>query len=134
MPQDRESGDRARRWGHFMARRVAEEIGATLIKPGRSNEALWRDRKVLIKSANYGVPQIGATPATIDRVEAIITALQDSDNDFTLYEISSSWFISKMNPSRSPRASHVMMVKCVDVRNIGKLLKRMVAPQWNERQ
>jgi len=29
MPQDRESGNRARRWGHFMAQKVAEELGAT---------------------------------------------------------------------------------------------------------
>ena len=132
MPQDRESGNRARKWGHFMAQNVAEELGATLVNPDRSNEAIWNDRRILIKSANYGVPQIGATPATIDRIEAIIAALQDSDNDFTLYEVAPSWFKSKMSPSRSPRASHVMMVRCTDVRDAGTQLKRMAKPLWNE--
>jgi len=105
-----------------------------MVNSDRSNEAIWNDRRILIKSAHYGVPQIGATPATIDRIEAIIAALQDSDNDFTLYEVAPSWFKSKMSPSRSPRASHVMMVGCADVHNAGKVLKRMAKPQWNEKR
>lgn len=132
MPQNRESGNRARKWGYFMAGKIAENLGAELINPRRSNEAIWNERRILIKSANYGVPQIGATPATIERVEAIIAALQDSDDDFTLYEITPAWFKSKMSASRSPRASHVMMVNCADVRNVGKELKRMAKPYWNE--
>lgn len=134
MPQDRESGNKARRWGYFMAQKVAEKIGATLTNPGHSNEAIWNNRRILIKSANYGVPQIGATLATIDRNEAIIAALQDSDKLFTLYEVTPTWFKSKMSPSRSPRASHVMMVRCADVRNTGTTLKRMAEPRWSEKQ
>lgn len=125
MPQDRDSGDRARKWGYYMAQKVANHLGATLINPGRSNEAIWKDRRILIKSANYGVPQIGATLATLDRVEAIIATLQDKDKAYTLYEVTLSWFRSKMNPSRSPKASHVMMVRCAELRGAGKMLGRI---------
>ena len=125
MPQDRASGDRARKWGYNMAQRVANHLGATLINPDRSNEAIWNNRRILIKSANYGVPQIGATPATLDRVEVIIVAVQDKDKAFTLYEVTPSWFRPRMNPSRSPKASHVMMVKCAEVRGAGKMLGRL---------
>ena len=128
MPQTRETGDRARKWGYFMAHKVAEHLGATLTNPIRSNEAIWDERRILIKSANRGVPQIGATPATLDRVEAIIAALHEADDTFSLIEVTPSWFKSKMSPSRSPRASHVMMVKCADVRNEGISLGSMEKP------
>lgn len=120
--------------GSFYGSKSSGRTRSNMVNSDRSNEAIWNDRRILIKSAHYGVPQIGATPATIDRIEAIIAALQDSDNDFTLYEVAPSWFKSKMSPSRSPRASHVMMVGCADVHNAGKVLKRMAKPQWNEKR
>jgi len=125
MPQDRESGNRARMWGLRMAQIVANHLGATLINPGRSNEAMWNNRRILIKSAHHGDPQIGATPATIDRVDVIIAALQDSDGDYTLYKVTPVWFRQEMSPSRSPKASHVMMVRCVTVREAGEMLGRI---------
>jgi hypothetical protein len=126
MPQDRESGDRARRWGYENARNVAAHLGATLINPGRSNEATWNHRRILIKSARYGVPEIGATLATLGRVEAIIAALQDGGGaSYSLYEITPAWFRQHMRQSRSSGASHVMMVRCADVRGTGWMIGRM---------
>jgi HD superfamily phosphodiesterase len=125
MPQDRESGNKARRWGYENARNVAAHLGATLINPGRSNEAMWNHRRILIKSAHYGDPEIGATPATLDRVDAIVAALQDRDNAYSLYEITPAWFRQHMRQSRSSGASHVMMVRCTDVRGAGRMIGRM---------
>jgi hypothetical protein len=125
VPQDRESGDRARKWGYENARNVAAHLGATLINPGRSNEAMWNNRRILIKSAHYGDPEIGATPPTLNRVDAIVVALQDRDNAYTLYETTPAWFRQNMRQSRSSGASHVMMVKCVDVRSAGGIIGRM---------
>ena len=125
MPQDRESGDRVRKWGYENAQNVAAHLGAMLINAGLSNEATWNNRRILIKSAHYGDPEIGATPATLNRVDAIIAALQDHDNAYTLYEIAPTWFRQNMSQSRSSGASHVMMVKCVDVRSAGRIIGRM---------
>jgi len=125
MPQDRESGNGARMWGLRMAQIVANHLGATLMHPGRSNEAMWNNRRILIKSAHYGDPQIGATIATLNRISAVIAALQDKDRDYSLYEVPSNWFLQHMSPSRSPKASHVMMVRCVRVRESGNVLKRI---------
>ncbi len=125
MPQDRESGNRARLWGRKMARTVADALGATLINPGFSNEAMWNGRRILIKAAHRDTPQIGATFATLNRVSAVIAALQVKDKDYTLHEVSSEWFIQHMSPSRSPKASHVMMVNCSKVREEGKKLGPM---------
>ena len=125
MPQDRESGNKARRWGYENARNVAAHLGATLINPGRSNEATWNNRRILIKSAHYGDPQIGATIATLNRISAVIAALQDKDRDYSLYEVPSTWFLQHMSPSRSPKASHVMMVRCVKIREPDNVLGRI---------
>jgi len=125
MPQNRESGDRARRWGYENAQNVSVHLGATIINPGKSNESMWNNRRILIKSAHYGDPEIGATLATINRVDSIVAALQDQDNAFTLYEITPSWFRQNMRQSRSSGAQHVMMVRCSDVRVAGRLLGRM---------
>lgn len=125
MPQDRDSGDRARKWGYYMAQKVANYLGASLINPKRSNEATWENRRILIKSAHYGDPEIGATPATLDRVDAIIAALQDQDKGYTIYEVVPAWFRQEMKPSRSPRASHVMMVRCARVCEAGKVRGRI---------
>jgi len=128
MPQDRESGDRARKWGYYMAEQVANYLGAILTNPQRSNEALLGNRRILIKSAHYGDPQIGATLATLNRVSAVIAALQDKDRDYSLYEVPSNWFLQHMSPSRSPKASHVMMVNCSEVREAGNMLGRIKEP------
>jgi len=61
MGQTRETGARGRQFGIDMANKVAGSIGAKLIRPGRSNEAEWRTKRILIKSARRGVPQVGAT-------------------------------------------------------------------------
>ena len=125
MPQDRESGDRARRWGYENARKVAVHLGATLIDPGRSNEAIWNNRKILITSAHHGTPNVSVTIATLDRIDAIVASLQDKDSKFTLYEITPLWFRQNMRQSRSSGGSHIMMVKCADVRSAGRIIGRM---------
>jgi len=102
-----------------MCQIVADHLGATLVNPGHSNEAIWNNRRILIKSAHYGNPEIGTTVATIDRVEAIIAALEDPDGLFTLYEITPEWFKKEMSKSKSTGALQTMMVKNSGVREIG---------------
>jgi len=125
MPQDRETGDRARKWGFSMAQQVVSQLGASLINPKLSNEATLKNRKILIKSAHHRVPEIGATIATLDRIDAIVAALQDKDGLYTIYEVSPNWFRQEMMPSRNPKTSHVMMVRCARVREAGKVLGRI---------
>lgn len=125
MPQDRESGDRARRWGYENAQKVASHLGATLINPRRSNEAIWNNRKILITSAHYGTPSIFVTIATLDRIDAIVASLQDKDSRFTLHELTPLWFQQNMRQSRSSGGPHIMMVKCADVRSAGQIIGRM---------
>ena len=125
MPQDRDSGDRARRWGYENAQKVAQHLGATLVNPTRSNEAIWDNRRILVTSAHHGTPNVSVTIATLDRIDAIVAALQDKDTGFTLYEISPLWFRRNMRQSRSSGGSHIMMVKSAEARGAGRIIGRM---------
>jgi len=125
MPQNRDSGNRARRWGYENAHKVAQHLGATLVNPTRSNEAIWDHRRILVVSAHHGTPSVSVTIATLDRIDAIVAALEDEDSRFTLYEISPLWFRQHMRQSRSSGGSHIMMVKSAEVRTAGRIIGRM---------
>jgi hypothetical protein len=116
MPQDRDSGERAMRFGHSMAKRVADYLGAKLIEPSRSNKAIWNNRKINIKSAKLGNSKIGVTLNILDWADSIIAAIQEDATYFTLYEVTSKWFRGEMRPSRQP---HVMMVSNVKISKAG---------------
>jgi len=122
MPQDHDSGERAMHFGHSMAKKVADYLGAKLIEPGKSNKATWNNRKIVIKSASLGNSQIGVTTDVLNWADAIVAAIQDEDSKFTLYDVSSSWYRSEMKPSRQP---HVKMVRTSAIRSTGKKLGRI---------
>lgn len=124
MPQDRETGKRAMLFGHSMAKKVADYLGATLVEPGRSNKAIWNNRKINIKSAKLGNSQIGVTLNILDWADLIIVAIQENDTHFTLYEVSSDWYRGEMRPSRQ---LHVMMVSNVKVSKAGTRLGQIRA-------
>ena len=50
MPQDKESGLRASRFGKDCARRIAAAIGARMLG-AKSNECFWKDEGAIIKCA-----------------------------------------------------------------------------------
>ena len=109
-------------FGHSMAKKVADYLGAKLIEPGKSNKATWNNRKIVIKSASLGNSQIGVTTDVLNWADAIVAAIQDEDSKFTLYDVSSSWYRSEMKPSRQP---HVKMVRTSAIRSTGKKLGRI---------
>ena len=122
MLQDCDSGKRALRFGYSTAKRVADHLGAILIEPGKSNKAIWNNRKIAIKSTNKGNAQIKITVNILNWADAIIVAIQDEDGDFTIYEISSSWYRGKM---KSSRQSQFKMTSTSKIRSIGKKLERI---------
>lgn len=130
MGQDKISGMEANNWGHMMAARVAKHLEIQL--PSRvSNEAFFNGKRIVIKSAHHKTPEIGISKKTIDRVNAIIAALETEKGDYALYEITPQWFRERMKPSRSksPSASKVMMVSCKAVINEGQFLGNMTVPK-----
>ena len=126
MGQDRISGIAANKWGHMMAAKVAQHLGIELLSHD-SNEASFNGKRIIIKSAHHKTPEIGISKKTLDRVDAIIAALETEKGDYALYEITPKWFSKQMKPSRSksPSAAKVMMVSCKAVINAGQFLGSM---------
>lgn len=101
MPQNQNSGAEGNRFGHEMAARVAEFLGTELISEN-SNEIIWEGKRFVIKSAHKKTSEIGVTANTLERVQGIIAAIENqNDNRYTLYIVELNWYKEKMTPSHS---------------------------------
>jgi len=112
MGQDQVSGAAGNEFGRQNGKKLAEALGATLIKPG-SNEARLQGKLVALKSAAPGTHSVGVTYLMLNRVDEIIAALQRDDGAFDVYALSAAAFRSAMKPTRSkgPSAGRVGVVR-----------------------
>ncbi len=123
MPQDQISGAKANAEGHAKAQKVAKYLGAKLINPGISNEAIWNGKSICIKSARHGNTLIGVTSAMLSHVESVVAAIQGPDDKFTIFEVSSAWFNSEMGvPAKWP---NIGFVQCAKIRSNGSMIGSM---------
>ena len=112
MPQDRNSGAAANRWGRETARQIASRIGATM-QSRASNEALLDGQKVVIKCAAPATDSVGVTYKMLEKLDAVIGAFQLDDGSFDLWSVSPKQFESAMRETRSrgPSAGKVAIVR-----------------------
>jgi len=59
----------------MMAVKVAQYLGIKLISP-ISNEAFLNGKRIVIKSARYKTTEIGVSGKMLDRIDAILAALE----------------------------------------------------------
>jgi len=86
MPQDRESGLRASRYGKECARRIAAAIGAKML--GRkSNECVWNGERAVIKSAHHKTPSVGVLYHMTVNIDAVLGAFQDADESYRVMRL-----------------------------------------------
>ncbi len=123
MKQNTESGRAAARFGRENYKKVAKYISAELV-PGPSNNAIWNGKKINIKSARFGVSQIGVTLNNLSWADYVVAAIQESKDCFGLYEISTTWFKGEMRDSRQ---DYVKMVSCDKITRGGIEIGKMPA-------
>ena len=104
MPQDRESGARANRYGRETAIKIADAIGATSISK-TSNEFKLEGRKITIRCARHSTNDLGVTYKMLERIDAIFAALEQENGMYELYEISPNMFEENMRETRSKGAA-----------------------------
>ena len=104
MPQDRESGARANRYGRETAIKIADAIGATSISK-TSNEFTLKGRKITIRCARHSTNDLGVTYKMLERIDAVFSALEQEDGTYEFYEISPSMFEENMRATRSKGAA-----------------------------
>jgi hypothetical protein len=98
MPQDKKSGARAAHFGKDNAERIAGAIGAKLVNPKKSNLALYKDRRVVLKSARIGNNFIGIPYSLLAQVSAVIAAFEREPGDFVIIELSEKKFRQEEKP------------------------------------
>lgn len=112
MPQDRESGARANKFGRETAKAIADKIGAIPISK-ISNEFSLKNRKVTIRCAHHKTTSVGMSYKMKERIDDVILAHEQQNGEYKLYKISSDKYEQSMNPTKSkgPSAGKVGMVK-----------------------
>jgi hypothetical protein len=105
MPQDRDSGAAASRYGHEWGERVAAALGAQKLRRG-SNECMYKGERVVIKCAHQRrVQSVGVTYLMLERLAAVLGAFEQPDGSYRVIRLAASRFASAMRPTRSRGAS-----------------------------
>lgn len=113
MPQDRESGAEANRYGRDYAERIAAALGAQKLRQG-SNECVLGGERVVIKCAHQRrLQSVGVTYLMLKRLAAVLGAFEEPDGSYRVLRLPAKQFASAMRPTRSrgPSAGRVGIVK-----------------------
>ncbi|MCD4677719.1 MAG: hypothetical protein K8S18_17235 [Desulfobacula sp.] len=128
--QTQDTGRAGNDFGHLMGEFAVRQLGTELIRESsiKSNEAFLDEKRVVIKSAHKKTTGIGVPHNVLQRVNSIIAVLEDKNGSsngihkYSIYEVSSEWFISTMTPSQSNEYAKkkVGMVNCSEIRRNGE--------------
>lgn len=127
MAQDRASGADANKYGRERSRKMAIAIGAVSISE-TSNEFELDTRKITIRCARKRTLNLGTPYKLLERVSAVIAALEQENGSYKLYEISPEKFKQNMRPTRStgPSAGRVGLVRKSVFINEGKFIQEVI--------
>lgn len=107
MAQNRETGAAANQFGKDTARQIAQQLKLKLLSK-KSNEVIYKGERTVIKSAHLGNGYIGVTLKTLERIDLIIAAFENSDGDFDLYALDAKTF---RNNIRIGHHEHIGLVR-----------------------
>jgi hypothetical protein len=127
MPQSRESGAAANRYGREFGEKIAQALGAEKVRKG-SNEALLNGQRVVIKCRQKGrIQSVGVTYCMLERLAAIIGAFEEADGSYTIVRLPAERFRAAMTPTRSKgrSAGRVGVVKRAVFDRDGTVTKKL---------
>jgi len=87
MPQNRETGARADKYGRETSQFIAKKIGAKAIS-SNSNAFAYQGRRVTIRYAHLRTHDVGVPYRMLDRIDSVIAAFEDKTGEYDLYEMS----------------------------------------------
>ena len=100
MPQDRQSGAAANKYGRETALKIAHLLGARMIDMN-SNECILSGEQFVIKCARWKTQDIGVSYKMLEHLDGIIGAFETEDGSYDLYRLDLTVFKSSMRPTRS---------------------------------
>ena len=83
MPQDKESGAKASRYGLECGKRIIDAIGAESMKSG-SNECLLNGELLSVHCAHKNNDSVGVTYKALERISAVLGAFEQEDGSYVV--------------------------------------------------
>lgn len=129
MPQDRESGAEANRFGREDGGKIMAALGAKRVKAG-SNECILDGRRISLHCARRKTSSVGVTKLCLKRLDAVLGAFEQEGGSFRVLELSADLYASHSEPTRSsgPSAGRVVLVSKPVFEKHGKLFKVVPPP------
>jgi hypothetical protein len=120
MPQDKESGAKASRYGLDCGMRIIEAIGAERVKRG-SNECSLDGELLSVHCARKKTDRVGVTYKTLARLSAVLGAFEQEDGSYLVWRLPRDQYEKLMTNTRSlgPSKNRVGMVKQIDFERYG---------------
>ena len=124
MPQDRESGAEANRFGRECGERMIAVLGGKKVKAG-SNEFTLNGKLLSIHCARPRTTRVGVTRLALERIDAVLGAFQQADGSFQILQLPADQFSKYSTPTRSrgPAADRVLLAPRSVFEQYGQLIK-----------
>lgn len=130
LPQDRESGAAANKFGRETARKIAKAIGAKMVETN-SNRCTLDGRNLVIKCARLKTSYIGLSYKMLDQIEGIIAAFENERGAYDLYQLKAAGMMSRLRPTAStgPAAGRVGLLRKSFCLNSGVFMQSVFLPK-----
>jgi hypothetical protein len=122
MPQNRETGARADKYGRETSQFIAKKIGAKAIS-SNSNEFAYHGRRVTIRCDHRRTPYVGMPYRMLDRIDSVIAAFEDKSGEYDLYEMSPA--LIRIRTRHSKGKEKVALVRKSLLVDFGRFVKHV---------
>jgi hypothetical protein len=124
MPQGRETGAEACRYGREFGGKIIAALRGTRIKAG-SNEFLLDGERLAVHCARRRTTKVGVTYLVLKHCDAVLGAFEQEDGSYRVLRLSAEEFSKHMEPTRStgPAAGRVGLVNRAVFEEAGSLVK-----------
>lgn len=122
MPQNRDTGCAADRFGHHIARVVADKMGLQFIGHPTSNQCKGPKGICIIKSARTS-SYIGVLKSMLPALDVVYAVIRVDTDAYQVFEISREDFEKFMFEPTAERNKHMWFMKVRDIKPLRPILK-----------
>jgi len=124
--QNQATGAAANRYGRQCAQRIAQAIGAQMVRPG-SNEIVYNGQREVIKCAHANTTKVGVSHLMLQHLNAVLGAFEISPRLYRLVHLSAADYSANMTPTRStgPSANRVGIVEREVFNRMGHFMRNV---------
>ena len=131
MAQDRKSGSEANRFGHRMAKVVAETIGLEFIGHATSNQCKGPKGIGVIKSARTS-SYIGVLKSMLPELDVVYAVISCDQDTYQVFEIPRKEFERFMFDPPAIKNKHMWFMKVRDIKTFRPIMRLAIPVETEE--